>query len=800
MGRGNRRKKNRPLKPREDGADGDAAANKTLNNDNGKDYVKFIVSHGNFRMESYYAAQGLYDYRYNEQGELVACTTDAERDAERLLWRETLGATLPSSFRIANDVPIHIRNHMEAEIDELVRVCQTEAALPVIKKIHFLKGAYQLSFDKATIRKDPNTQKLHQWLKRNTESGFISRQETVSMLPPVVLSPQPSDCLLDTCAAPGSKAAQLLEAMGPSGTLIANDGNWQRAHMLVHQLRRIMHNNPVALITNCNAQHFPSLIQFDRILCDVPCSGDATSRKNVGVWKRWSSLAGLGLMKLQVAIAWKSLAQLAKVGGYVVYSTCSFNPIENEAVVCELLRRGQGKIELVQVELENFKTRPGMTTWKVFCEDKSRREMSNALKKNNSKMQQRRKEWEDKNKTENVGDQAAIEVYDIEEHAETNSFLEKELPDMNASQESLRPASNEKQSNDSVKPPPRLFAPENYQDETLIELVKSADMHYFASEKDVPHVLKRKVGQAAFPPSAEEIDQFHLERCIRCQPQDNDTGGFFVALFRKTGVMSVRDHRSEREQCEPDVKRAKIEEPDNEDADEVAVADDVDLDLGDLDGLDPDNQPIRGVAKKHLVRTPDGENLELGKDDFIPCPELLDQPLVDFYGLNSSFRKDLYFKRASGDAKVLYFISEPIKKLIDLGLQQRLTVCNSGLKGFTRTHKDSEVGYRICQEGVHFLAPFMNDKRKFEVERQDFDVFLQGGGVRDLTAFSQDLQDKLRPLSPGSFVVLLKGYGEKHVEKMMLASWRCRTDKVDGLVSKIELETIRTKLSALENM
>ena len=78
-----------------------------------------------------------------------------------------------------------------------------------------------------------------------------------------------------------------------------------------------------------------SVVQYDRILCDVPCSGDGTIRKASDIWRRWSPISGNGIHALQLRIALQS-ATLLKVGGRMVYSTCSFNPVEDEAVVAEV--------------------------------------------------------------------------------------------------------------------------------------------------------------------------------------------------------------------------------------------------------------------------------------------------------------------------------------------------------------------------------------------------------------------------------------------------------------------------------
>jgi tRNA (cytosine34-C5)-methyltransferase len=71
--------------------------------------------------------------------------------------------------------------------------------------------AYKLGVDRKTIRKSKTLSDFHQWLLENTSSGNVTRQEAVSMVPPVVLGVEPHHKVLDMCAAPGSKTSQILE-------------------------------------------------------------------------------------------------------------------------------------------------------------------------------------------------------------------------------------------------------------------------------------------------------------------------------------------------------------------------------------------------------------------------------------------------------------------------------------------------------------------------------------------------------------------------------------------------------------
>ncbi|KAI9072106.1 hypothetical protein K1719_045928, partial [Acacia pycnantha] len=215
---------------------------------------------------------------------------------------------------------------------------------------------------------------FHEFLKLENEIGNITRQEAVSMVPPLFLDVHSNHFVLDMCAAPGSKTFQLLDIIHqsckvgslPDGMVMANDLDVQRCNLLIHQAKRMCTAN--LIVTNHEAQHFPgcrlnrkhdtmdsdqhiSQLLFDRVLCDVPCSGDGTLRKAPDLWRKWNTGMGHGLHSLQVLIALRG-ASLLKVGGRMVYSTCSMNPIENEAVVAEILRRCGGSVELVDVSHE----------------------------------------------------------------------------------------------------------------------------------------------------------------------------------------------------------------------------------------------------------------------------------------------------------------------------------------------------------------------------------------------------------------------------------------------------------------
>jgi len=183
--------------------------------------------------------------------------------------------------------------------------------------------------------------------------------------------------VLDLCASPGSKASQIIEMMHwdvgsdiPKGAVVANDIDAKRADTLKHTLNRL--GSPTTIVTQVDARFFPNLVTrggqsllFDRILADVPCSGDGTLRKHPALWDKWKPKDALDLHHRQYTILCRGL-DLLRPGGRLVYSTCSFNPVEDEAVVAAaLMRYGAGFRLCPPPLLQGLKGQPGLKTWFV---------------------------------------------------------------------------------------------------------------------------------------------------------------------------------------------------------------------------------------------------------------------------------------------------------------------------------------------------------------------------------------------------------------------------------------------------
>lgn len=160
-------------------------------------------------------------------------------------------------------------------------------------------------------------------------AGLYYLQEPSAMAVASALDVQPGELVLDLCAAPGGKSTQIAGALQGSGMLIANEIHPVRAKALSENIERLGVRN--AIVTNETperlAERFPQT--FDRILVDAPCSGEGMFRKLPEAIADWSEAKVLDCHRMQADIL-DAAAAMLKPGGTLVYSTCTFAPLENE--------------------------------------------------------------------------------------------------------------------------------------------------------------------------------------------------------------------------------------------------------------------------------------------------------------------------------------------------------------------------------------------------------------------------------------------------------------------------------------
>lgn len=184
-------------------------------------------------------------------------------------------------------------------------------------------------------------------------AGLYYLQEPSAMTPANRFSVNPGEYVLDLCAAPGGKATELGAKLQGKGFLVANDISNSRAKALLRNLELFGIKN--SMVTNETpaklAKYFPEF--FDKILVDAPCSGEGMFRKDPDVAKTWDETRPEFFSKLQKEIVTQAISML-KPGGELLYSTCTFSPVENEGIISFILENFP-EIELLPIaDYEGF--------------------------------------------------------------------------------------------------------------------------------------------------------------------------------------------------------------------------------------------------------------------------------------------------------------------------------------------------------------------------------------------------------------------------------------------------------------
>ncbi|KAJ9597965.1 hypothetical protein L9F63_011166, partial [Diploptera punctata] len=495
--------------------------------------------------------------------------------------------------------------------------------------------AWQLQLTRKVIRRSEAYFRLHNFLISETNCGNISRQEVVSMIPPLLLDIKPHHKVLDMCAAPGSKTAQLIEFLHaedgkvPTGFVIANDVDNNRCYMLVHQAKRL--NSPCIIITNHDAAVMPnftvtdkdgspSMLKFDRVLCDVPCSGDGTLRKNPDIWLKWNTANGNNLHGIQSRILRRGTEMLT-VGGRLVYSTCSLNPLENEAVIYRLLVESEGAVQLVDVssQLPGLKYIHGLSHW----------------------------------------------------------------------------------------------------------LPTSRDLVGYESYDDVPEKWQTQIRPQMFPPTPQNATKYNLHRCIRILPHQQDTGGFFVAVIEKLRPLPWESAAK---------NTGTSDSGDGIQGDDKDTASEEKLPWG----------PQRKKRKIHGYK----------EDPFVFFTE--DEPLWpsirDFYGIDSQLHATCLLTRCKeGKKKNIYFTSPAVRDII-INNQDKI-----------KKYEAMTCAFRLAQEGLHSICPYIGPKRRIKVSKDDLIKLLTCENPKfppETSSMDAATQEQLSSIDAGSCILVYEGEGD----------------------------------------
>jgi 16S rRNA C967 or C1407 C5-methylase (RsmB/RsmF family) len=248
-------------------------------------------------------------------------------------------------------------NPLKASVDDVTNLIMER--VPDARPLPWLTSAWRL----------PARTKPGLWPEYRM--GWIHCQEEVALWAVPMLNATSGERVLDLCAAPGNKTAQIAVSMHDSGVIVANERRWDRLVSLRHNLERLGVTS--AIVTRHDAARFPWLDGtspktpfalgsdgFDKVLADVPCTCEGTTRKrnqhrhhDVDRYRR-------SVVQTQKGILRRALS-LTRPGGLVVYATCTFAPEENEGVLSSIWPH---VAEIVPVEPPHgLQVSPGITHW-----------------------------------------------------------------------------------------------------------------------------------------------------------------------------------------------------------------------------------------------------------------------------------------------------------------------------------------------------------------------------------------------------------------------------------------------------
>lgn len=169
-------------------------------------------------------------------------------------------------------------------------------------------------------------------------AGLYYIQEPSAMIPASLLPVEEGDRVLDLCAAPGGKATELAAKLHGTGLLVANDISVSRAMALAKNLQIAGTGN--AVVTAETPQNLAAVLSgfFQKVLIDAPCSGEGMFRRDPGMVKSWLAHGPEYYASIQTEIL-ESAYELLAPGGDMVYSTCTFSPLEDEGMIQSFLKK-----------------------------------------------------------------------------------------------------------------------------------------------------------------------------------------------------------------------------------------------------------------------------------------------------------------------------------------------------------------------------------------------------------------------------------------------------------------------------
>lgn len=231
-------------------------------------------------------------------------------------------------------------NELKISISEFLELWKRTMSEP-LKPIPWIHNGFFLT-EKSQASKSP----LYQ-------AGLFYLQEPSAMTPAECLPVEPGDYILDLCAAPGGKSTELAAKLKGTGALWSNDISASRSKALARNLEKTGVTN--AFVTAASPEelshHFRNF--FDKILVDAPCSGEGMFRTQPQMMRHWEEEGPNHYVPIQREILEKA-ADMLRPGGMLMYSTCTFSPLEDDEQIDGFLRRHPEFEPLALPDYEGF--------------------------------------------------------------------------------------------------------------------------------------------------------------------------------------------------------------------------------------------------------------------------------------------------------------------------------------------------------------------------------------------------------------------------------------------------------------
>ena len=265
-----------------------------------------------------------------------------ERNVDKILtgMSEERYTTFRVNYLKSNEVEVEeelVKNGVEFD---KVRITETESKTDSETDFDFNFNAYVI-YNKN--EKDLSKLKIY-------EDGKIYIQSISSMIPPIILRPEPGERVLDMAAAPGSKTTQMAAMMNNEGYILANEIDKFRCEKLKYNVEK-QGASIVHIIKKDGTQLFNSVKSFDKILVDAPCSGEGRFIvSNKKTYEHWSLKMQKELVEIQKKLLSNAI-NLCKINGTILYSTCALSLAENEKVIDWAINNFNIEIEKININI-----------------------------------------------------------------------------------------------------------------------------------------------------------------------------------------------------------------------------------------------------------------------------------------------------------------------------------------------------------------------------------------------------------------------------------------------------------------